>query len=253
MKSYELLEVIGEAQDSYVIDAKASKKKSTPVWIKWAAMAACLCLIISLAVPIYIHNKPGGGDGPGLGGQGITPGGVPGDWSGDIDPNTASVAVFPDTEELKNVASATLSDIDEATAYSFDKLGSYLPTHLVAGYHFAKGSLYETAMKDGAKYYQLRVTFADGNISEADPTIDPETGEQSKDSPAITSNSYMVWIMNYNPGKEYTIHSGDELTDYIKNLPSNGAFFFKVDDLFVGFAPSDLSSDEVMAVINSMR
>ena len=113
MKSYELLEGIGEAQDSYIIDAKAPKKKPTPVWVKWAAMAACLCLIISLVIPIYMHNKPGSGNGPGQGGEGITPGGVPGDWSGDIDPTTASIAVFPDTEELKNVASATLTDIDE--------------------------------------------------------------------------------------------------------------------------------------------
>ena len=47
MKSYELLEVIGEAQDSYVIDAKAPKKKSTPVWVKWATMAACLCFVVA--------------------------------------------------------------------------------------------------------------------------------------------------------------------------------------------------------------
>lgn len=60
MKSYELLEVIGEAQDSYVIDAKAPKKKSVPVWVKWASMAACLILVMGLVVPQLfwpMHNN----------------------------------------------------------------------------------------------------------------------------------------------------------------------------------------------------
>lgn len=253
MKSYELLEVIGEAQDSYVIDAKAPKKKSTPVWVKWAAMAACLCLIISLGIPIYIHNKPGSGNDPGLGGEGITPGGVPGDWSGDIDPITASIAVFPDTEELKNVKSATLTDIDEGTAYSFDKLGAYLPTYIKEEYHFAKASLYETTMNNGTKYYQLRVIYADGDISEADTTINPETGEQSKDALTTTANTYMVFIMNYQPGEGYTVYSGDALTEYIRELPSNGVFHFSIDDVYVGFVPYDLASEDVQAVVNSMK
>ena len=51
MKSHELLEVIGEAQDSYVLDAKAPRKKSTPVWLKCAAMAACLCLVFTMIYP----------------------------------------------------------------------------------------------------------------------------------------------------------------------------------------------------------
>ena len=253
MKSHELLDVIGEAQDSYLLDAKASKKKTAPVWVKWAAMAACLCLILSLAIPIYIHNKPNSGNVPGLGGEGISPGGVPGDWSDDIDPITASLAVFPDTEELKNVKSATLTDIDEGTAYSFDKLGAYLPTYIKEGYHFAKASLYETTMKDGTKYYQLRVTFADGDITEAAPTTNPETGEQSKDAPLTTANTYMVFIMNYQPGEEYTIYSGDSLTEYIQELPNNGVFHFSIDDVYVGFVPYDLTSEDVQTVVNSMK
>ena len=69
MKSYELLEVIGEAQDSYVIDAKAPKKKSTPVWVKWAAMAACLILVIGLVIPELFILNPNNED---IGGPGVT-------------------------------------------------------------------------------------------------------------------------------------------------------------------------------------
>ena len=154
---------------------------------------------------------------------------------------------------MKNVKSATLTDFDEGSAYSFDKLGAYLPTYSKEGYRFAKASLYETTMINGTKYYQLRVIYADGDISEADATIDPETGEQSKDAPTTTANTYMVFIMNYQPGKEYTIYSGDALTEYIRELPSNGVFHFSLDDVYVGFVPYDLTSEDVQAVVNSMK
>ena len=46
MTSQELLEVIGETQDEYILDAKAPHRKHAPMWIKWVAAAACLCLIL---------------------------------------------------------------------------------------------------------------------------------------------------------------------------------------------------------------
>lgn len=67
MKSHELLEVIGDAQDSYVLDAKNPKKKTiTAVWVRWTAMAACLCLVIcgffmmqnGTPVPPTVGDKP---------------------------------------------------------------------------------------------------------------------------------------------------------------------------------------------------
>lgn len=47
MKSNELLEIIGEAQDDYILDAKMPYKKHTSAWVRWAAIVACLCLILS--------------------------------------------------------------------------------------------------------------------------------------------------------------------------------------------------------------
>lgn len=49
MKSQELLEIIGEAQDDYILDAKTPCKKRIPAWVKATAVAACLCLILSMA------------------------------------------------------------------------------------------------------------------------------------------------------------------------------------------------------------
>jgi hypothetical protein len=56
MKKEKLYEVIGEIDDNYINDAHMTvKKKSRSVWVKWGAMAACLCLIVAGMVTI---NQP---------------------------------------------------------------------------------------------------------------------------------------------------------------------------------------------------
>lgn len=44
MKSIDLIDIIGEASDEHIMDAKATKRKSNR-WVRWAAVAACICLI----------------------------------------------------------------------------------------------------------------------------------------------------------------------------------------------------------------
>ena len=58
MKAYELLEVIGEAQDSYLLDAKAHKKKTAHVWVKWVAITACLFLVLVGTVALFNPSNP---------------------------------------------------------------------------------------------------------------------------------------------------------------------------------------------------
>ena len=36
----------------------ASRSKKRPVWLKWGAIAACLCLVVSIAIPV-LHHKGG--------------------------------------------------------------------------------------------------------------------------------------------------------------------------------------------------
>lgn len=51
MKKEQLYEVIGDINENYINDAhKTIKKKSRPVWVKWGAMVACLCLVVVGAV-----------------------------------------------------------------------------------------------------------------------------------------------------------------------------------------------------------
>ena len=49
MKKEELFNIIGEVDEQKVVAAGMAmntKKKSRPVWVKWGAMAACLCLVV---------------------------------------------------------------------------------------------------------------------------------------------------------------------------------------------------------------
>ena len=56
MKKEELFNIIGEVDEQKVAAAgmAMNKKKSRPVWVKWGAMAACLCLVI---VGIYFGTN----------------------------------------------------------------------------------------------------------------------------------------------------------------------------------------------------
>ena len=60
MKKEQLYEVLGDINENYVNDAHMTAKKSAyPIWLKWVAMAACLCLVVSGAfvLPRLQNNK----------------------------------------------------------------------------------------------------------------------------------------------------------------------------------------------------
>jgi len=40
----------------------ANKRKVSPVWLKWGAIAACLCLMVSIAIPVFRHKGGPGQD-----------------------------------------------------------------------------------------------------------------------------------------------------------------------------------------------
>lgn len=62
MKANALLDMIGNIDDSTIEEAKRRKKPAIPRWTKWAAVAACLCIAVGIAVPRLtdmLHNKGG--------------------------------------------------------------------------------------------------------------------------------------------------------------------------------------------------
>ena len=59
MKADDLLDMIGDADDSLVEEAGKRKKTKRPEWIRWAAAAACLCL--AAGAVIHFAGAPGRG------------------------------------------------------------------------------------------------------------------------------------------------------------------------------------------------
>lgn len=48
MKNENILDAIGMINDEAVRDAKAYKRPKSRSWLKWGAVAACLCLVVLL-------------------------------------------------------------------------------------------------------------------------------------------------------------------------------------------------------------
>jgi len=57
MNSKKFTEAMSEINNKYVDEAISYKKKAKkPAWLKWGAMAACLCLVVGLAIPM-LNNR----------------------------------------------------------------------------------------------------------------------------------------------------------------------------------------------------
>ena len=46
MTNEKLYEAIGEISDNKIKEAKQVRKNKQPIWLKWGAVAACLCLVL---------------------------------------------------------------------------------------------------------------------------------------------------------------------------------------------------------------
>ena len=51
MRKEDFAEVLGEINEKHVLEARAERKAKKPVWVKWGAVAACLCLAVLIALP----------------------------------------------------------------------------------------------------------------------------------------------------------------------------------------------------------
>lgn len=63
MNAKKFSDAMSELDTKYVDEALNYKKKAKrPGWIKWGAMAACLCLMVVVAIPIVNHFNNGATD-----------------------------------------------------------------------------------------------------------------------------------------------------------------------------------------------
>ena len=58
MTNENILDAIGGINENVVQDAKAYNRPKSKRWFRWGAMAACLCLVVGIAIPI-LHHKGG--------------------------------------------------------------------------------------------------------------------------------------------------------------------------------------------------
>ena len=58
MRKEDLAEVLGSIHENYILEAETMKKARKPVWPKWGAMAACVCLLAA-AVAVAPKLLPG--------------------------------------------------------------------------------------------------------------------------------------------------------------------------------------------------
>ena len=56
MKKEEFCEVLGDIDENYVKEARAVRKARKPGWMKWGAMAACVCLLVAGGV-LFTRNR----------------------------------------------------------------------------------------------------------------------------------------------------------------------------------------------------
>ena len=66
MNAVQFSHALGKVNDKYIIEAITYERKKKSGWLKWGAMAACLCLIVSgvlLLKQTTENNNVGNGDG----------------------------------------------------------------------------------------------------------------------------------------------------------------------------------------------
>ncbi|MDI9469070.1 MAG: hypothetical protein QM296_02570 [Bacillota bacterium] len=199
-------------------------------------MTAAACLVLLIAVTVIVgnslnwfrteHDAAAGAP------EAVVPGGT---LPEGVDPVMASVAVFPADRSLLDVASATLKQITEAEAHGTVKLGDHLPTSIPDPYQFSHASLYETTMKDGTKYYLLRVHYSTGDKGNLD---------MNHHAP-----DFFVQLMNYKPSTKKTIYT---ITTIPAELSGKGFLHVACGDFYVGFDYGELTHDEIMQVLNSI-
>ncbi len=58
MKNERLYEAIGNIGDDYIRSAHAKRSKAPSVWIRWGAVAACLCLMVTVVTVLVQRMTP---------------------------------------------------------------------------------------------------------------------------------------------------------------------------------------------------
>ena len=236
MKKEDFFEVLGELDDDIVKGAKTIMKKKMN-WRTWGAMAACLCLVVVAAALLASSDIPlaiTGGGGMDLGNDGMT--------------YNYSVAVYPATESEDNVDTADVVSLTEQEALD-NPLADYLPKQLPEGFHYGRGSIYNTAMKDGTQYNMLRIEYITGEIPEAEFA---EDGGEVVPNPELLGDSFTVCVMNYEPETDISIYSSQEDIT-VSLLEEDGAVYIHSGDCYIGVFTDTAEPANVLDALRNIK
>ncbi len=226
MKSEDLYEAVGDISEKHILAARAPAKKKKPLWVKWGAVAACLALVVA---GTGILLQQGSRD------SGLSEGGA------------YSVAVYPGGERAEDVASAEVTSLMESEALGHE-LAKYLPAQLPDGFHYGRGSIYDTLMKDGTQYHMLRIEYISGAIPEEQFTADG--GAIAPDLEAM-GDLFTLCVMNYKPETDIGIYaSKEEITASL--LEENGAAYLRCGDCYVGVFLETAKPETVWEALRSI-
>ena len=236
MRKEDFFEVLGELDDDIVKGAKTIMKKKMN-WRTWGAMAACLCLVVVAAALLASSDIPlaiTGGGGMDLGNDGMT--------------YNYSVAVYPATESEDNVDTADVVSLTEQEALD-NPLADYLPKQLPEGFHYGRGSIYNTVMKDGTQYNMLRIEYITGGIPKPEFA---EDGGEAVPNPELLGDTFTVCVMNYEPETDISIYSSQEDIT-VSLLEEDGAVYIHSGDCYIGVFTDTAEPANVLDALRNIK
>jgi len=219
MKNEKLLNVLEKVDEKFITasspeNTKKPKNAKVNAWVKWGAAAACLCLVVGSVVLLrQDYNYPDVESEYGMGGAGSE--------------TNYGVWVGPTTVKVEDIASAEVVSLTESDVMS-NPLAEHLPKELPDGFHYGRGSIYNTIMKDGTQYNMLRVEYISGTIPEQQFS---EDGGAIAPNPDTIGDLFTVCVMNYEPEVRNGIYSSaDEVT--ISLFEDNGSVCIKLEECY---------------------
>ncbi|MCM1543253.1 MAG: hypothetical protein NC121_18625 [Blautia sp.] len=238
MRKEEFFEVLGGLDDDIVKGAKAPVKKQFH-WKVWGTMAACFCVAIMGAFSAF-HMNIGISDGVDVPGSGDT-GGIEGGIG------MYSVAVFPPTEREQDVMAANVTSLTESELMQHP-LAAHLPKELPNGFHYGRGSHYETTMKDGTKYNMLRIEYITGTIPEQRFT---EDGGAIAPDPGAIGSQFLLTVWDFEPKPKEEIYAPEDVT---LSLLKDGSFIcIQYDNIYVGVSAETAEAGAVLETLKSIE
>lgn len=254
MTQEKLYDVLGEINENYVEKALEPKKRAQgKSWVKWGAVAACLCLVAGIGVMNIDRGLSGGisesgGGAPQHGGTVLE----------GVDPVVATLAVIPAGVDLLDVANATSVSISEEDARAVETLGCFIPNTLPDGCQYGAAGYYETTMKDGTRYHMVRITYDRGQSLVPVPNTEndesaSETENVQKASETIGDTAFLWMVWGHRPDTDLSVYQPEEVTVSLIEQQEGRVFYINYDGVYVGIEQASVSAEELLAVIESVK